>query len=236
MEAGPMGGKMRRPRGLSIRKKLQGIILATCVVALLAASTVFALYDRSTFLRAKSEDLTGAAKMIGFNSTAALEFGDKQSARETLSALQASGHVKRACIYDRTGLVFAQYNREADREGPFFPPVGDETVQVTGSKLILFQKIFLDSEFLGTIYIEADLKDLSERMKRFMLIDLGVLLGSLVIAFLMSLRLQRIISTPVQEQAETAASVSARENYSIRATKRSNDEIGLLFDQFNNML
>ena len=62
------------------------------------------------------------------------------------------------------------------------------------------------------------------------------MLASLAVAFLLSTRLQRVISGPIQELADTASSVSTQENYSIRATKRGNDEIGLLFDQFNSML
>jgi PAS domain S-box-containing protein len=62
------------------------------------------------------------------------------------------------------------------------------------------------------------------------------LLASLAVAFLLSSRLQRVISGPIRELAETALSVSIREDYSIRAGKRGNDEIGLLIDQFNGML
>ena len=62
------------------------------------------------------------------------------------------------------------------------------------------------------------------------------MLASLAVAFLLSTRLQRVISGPIRELADTALSVSTRENYSIRATKRGDDEIGLLFDQFNSML
>ena len=71
---------------------------------------------------------------------------------------------------------------------------------------------------------------------RFLEIDFLVLLVSLAVAFLLSTRLQRVISGPIRELADTASSVSTQENYSIRATKRGNDEIGLLFDQFNSML
>ncbi len=52
---------------------------------------------------------------------------------------------------------------------------------------------------------------------------------------MLSSRLQRVISGPIRELADTASSVSAHENYSVRAIKRGNDEIGLL-DQFNKML
>src|ERR1700676_3947761 len=90
---------------LSIRQKLQGIVIVTSAVALLVASVVFTLYDRSTFLRAKTQDLSSSAKMIGSNSTAALSFGDAKSAREILAALQAKPNVINACIYDKDGRV-----------------------------------------------------------------------------------------------------------------------------------
>src|SRR6267142_221253 len=70
----------------------------------------------------------------------------------------------------------------------------------------------------------------------FMMIDFVVLLGSLTVVFVLSSRLQRVISEPIRELAETAATFSAHENYSMRATKRSNDEIGVLVNQFNGML
>ena len=100
----------------------------------------------------------------------------------------------------------------------------------------LFQPIPLNGESIGTIVLEADLVDLHERLARFLEIDFLVLLASLAVAFMLSSRLQRVISDPIRELANTASSVSANENYSIRANKKGNDEIGLLFDQFNSML
>ena len=98
------------------------------------------------------------------------------------------------------------------------------------------EQIILDGESVGMIYLEADLTDLHERFMRFAAIDILVLLVSLAIAFLLSYRLQRVISEPIRQLTETASAVAAHENYSIRAVKRSGDEIGVLFDQFNSML
>src|ERR1700674_4048569 len=100
---------MRSYMDLSIRQKLQSIVMVTSAVALLVASVVFTLYDRSTFLRAKTQDLNAAAKMVGSNSTAALSFGDAKSAKEVLAALQAKQNVINAYIYDKDGRVFASY-------------------------------------------------------------------------------------------------------------------------------
>ncbi len=226
---------MRSYRDLSIRHKLQGIVSIACGVALFVASAAFTLYDRTTFLHAKTEDLFASAKMIGSNSTAALAFDDPGSAREVLSALQAKEHVIGACIYDTGGNVFAKYSRGATDFGSC-PPVQSSGTTVVARNMALFQNIILNRDSIGTIYLQADLRDLNARLLRFVLIDLIVLLGSLAVALVLSYRLQRVISEPIRDLAETASSVCAHENYSIRAVKRSQDEIGVLFDQFNSML
>src|ERR1700722_19343076 len=230
------GTEMRSYLDLSIRQKLQTIVMVTSAVALVVASVVFTLYDRSTFLRAKTQDLSAVATMIGSNSTAALSFGDAKSAREILAALRAKQNVMNACIYDKNGGVFATYSRDAVDSGFSPPPVQSQVTRISRQNIDLFQPVTMNGDFVGTILIEADLKDLNERLTRFLEIDFLVLLASLTVAFLLSTWLQRVISGPIQELADTASLVSSQENYSIRATKRGNDEIGLLFDQFNSML
>jgi len=176
--------------------------------------------------------------MIGSNSTAALAFHDAGSAREILSALQAKPHVTIACIYDSDGKVFAKYARDAAERGSC-PPLAQEELErstVVARNMVLFQRIVLNGDAIGMIYIETDLVDLDIRLLRFLEIDFLVLLGSLGVALVLSFQLQRVISEPIMELAETASAVSAHENYSIRAVKKSQDEIGVLYDQFNSML
>jgi PAS domain S-box-containing protein len=227
---------MRSHMDLSIRHKLQLLVMASSAAALLVASVVFAFFDRSTFLQAKTQDLTVAASMVGSNSTAALSFGDAKSAGEILSALQAKQNVINACIYKKDGQVFASYSRDAAHGDFSAPPPQTQSTAIVKDHMLLFQPITLNGNSIGTIFIEADLTDLRARLTRFLEIDSLVLLASLAVAFLLSTRLQRVISDPIRELADTALSVYTEENYSVRATKRGDDEIGLLYDQFNNML
>src|SRR5437899_1428055 len=227
---------MRGFRDLSIQKKLQGIVLVTGCAALLVSSVTFSIYDRATFLRARTDDLMASAEMIGSNSTAALAFRDVNSAREILKALHAQPSVMRAYIYGKDGKVFAKYTRGSATEDFSPPAIQPDHNAIVGGQMVLFRTIALNGEPVGTIYIQADLQELHDRMVRFLAIAFLVLLASLSVALLLSSRLQRIISGPIQELAETALAVTTRENYSIRATKTSQDEIGSLFDQFNGML
>ena len=227
---------MRWYQDLSIPTKLRAIVMVTCGAALVIAAVLFTLYDRATFLHEKTQDLIASAKMIGSNSATALSFHDTRVAREVLNALQAKQHVVSACIYDSDGTVFAKYSRSATHVD-FPPPTAQEDgTTIVARHMVLFQDIVLHGDSIGTIYIQADLGDLNDRLLRFLMIDFIVLVGSLAVVFVLSHRLQRVISEPIRELAGTAAMFSAHENYSMRATKRSNDEIGVLVDQFNGML
>src|SRR6202521_6298635 len=90
---------MHWPSDISIRQKLQGIVMVTCAAALLVATIVFTFYDRVTSLRAKTQDLIVSAQMIGSISTAALTFHDPRSAQEILSSAPAGQPARCACIY-----------------------------------------------------------------------------------------------------------------------------------------
>src|SRR5262249_1110224 len=57
-----------------------------------------------------------------------------------------------------------------------------------------------------------------------------------LVVFLISLKLQRVISGPILHLAQTAKIVSVEKNYAIRAVKQAQDELGLLVDGFNEML
>jgi len=65
---------------------------------------------------------------------------------------------------------------------------------------------------------------------------IGVVLLASLGAYLASSRLQAIISGPILSLAGVAEAVSEDKDYSTRASKQSNDEVGLLIDSFNEML
>ena len=219
----------------SIRQKLQAIVMVTSAAALLVASVAFTLYDRSMFLRAKTQDLAAVATMIGSNSTAAVTVRDARSAADILSALQTKQNVTRACIYDKAGRLFASYSRDTANGSCSPSPAQVQAMTIIKQNMVLFQPMIGNGQSIGTIVIETDLNDLAARLTRFLEIDFLVcrlpwpLRSCCRPGFSGSSRAR-------SAAADTALSVSSRANDSIRARKRSDDEIGLLFDQFNSML
>ena len=76
----------------------------------------------------------------------------------------------------------------------------------------------------------------NERVSRYTGIVAVLMLGSALSALLVSSRLQRVISEPILGLEKTMRNVSAQKNFSLRAVKSQNDEIGGLIDGFNTML
>src|SRR4030095_2165501 len=60
--------------------------------------------------------------------------------------------------------------------------------------------------------------------------------ASLLVALLLSKNLQRVITGPIQELVQTAAAISERKGFSLRATRSTDDELGMLAGSFNGML
>jgi two-component system sensor histidine kinase/response regulator len=220
----------------SIRQKLTRMIMLTSSVALLLACAVFAIYDAVTSRQSHVRNISTLAKIIGSNSAAALTFDDPDAAREILGALSAEKNVVSACIYNEKGQVFAKYLRGDPSANFTPPPIQPDGDYDTAKRLIWFQRITLDDESVGTIYLESDRSDLYTRMESFAGIVVLVLLGSLFVVLILSARLQRVISGPILQLAQTASVVSLEKDYSVRALKQSDDELGLLVDRFNEMM
>ena len=221
---------------ISIKRKLRLIIMVASTVALLLVSAGFVTYELVTFRQTMTRDLSTLAEVIGNESTSALSFGDQDRAGEILGGLKAKKHIVAAALYEANGHLLAQYqptNTAADS----FPAKPEKAgSRVENNNLILFQEIHLQGDLVGTLYLKSDMEEMSDRLRRYAAIILLFMLASTVITYFLSSALQRVISRPVFHLAETARTVSVDKNYSVRATKHGNDELGQLIDGFNEML
>ena len=225
---------MRSLGNLSIKRKLTWIIMLTSGIALLLACLAFIVYDRITFKDSMARDLMTMAEVIGFNSTAALIFDNERDAAETLSALKAEQHIVAGAIYRANNRVFARYHRDSQE---FSPPEPEEDRHYFGDDYLhLFRPVVLDGEKIGTVYIRSDLQEMQARQERYAEIVLVFLVASSLLAFLITARLQRIISRPILQLAQVARVVSVNRDYSVRAVKGTQDEVGFLIEAFNEML
>jgi signal transduction histidine kinase len=222
-------------RDTSLERKLKLITMLTSGAALLVACVLIITYDFIAYRRLMTRDLETLAELLGNNSAAEIAVEYKKEARETLErALKAKPHIVAACIYDKNGQEFAPYVRDSRAFSP--PKPQADGYKFLDKRLILFRRVFLEGEAIGTIYLESELLELHSRLRTYAASVFLVMIAALGAAFVLSSRLQRVISAPLLHLAETAKTVSHQKNYSVRATKHGNDELGQLIDGFNEML
>jgi signal transduction histidine kinase/DNA-binding response OmpR family regulator len=223
-------------KNLPIQRKLTLLMLAVSVFALLLACGGFALYERASFRRATLEELSALAETLGANTAASLAFNDQKTAKDMLGALKGEHHILAACLYDSHEKIFAEYRR-ADLPHSFQMPAWHADGSRSDSEsLILFRPVLLGDEQTGSIAIVSDLSGFRAKIFEYAKIALLVLLVSVEVTYLVSLRLVRVVIQPILTLSEIAARVSSQEDYSLRAAVESHDEVGTLVSSFNQML
>jgi signal transduction histidine kinase/CheY-like chemotaxis protein len=222
-------------RQTTIKGKLIGLIMLTSSVALIVAFASMIASDYVSFRSGMVRDLRTLADVVGTNGSSALDFDDEEFATKTLAALAAKPYITTAAIYTEDGRVLAKYLRDSKSDLPPEQPGAHGHVFKNGY-LRLFRPIIRGEERIGSIYLQSTLEEMNARLTRYAGIGGTIVLGASLIAFLFSSRLQRVISDPILSLAQTAKVVSERKDYSLRAEKRTGDEIGFLIDRFNEML
>jgi len=218
----------------SIRRKLTLLVLASTLAALVVTGIALVIYDLRGYREAGINDLVTQAEILGRASAPALAFEDPKAANENLQLLKAKPRISSAAIYNAKGKLFASYTpRDLDLEFPRLPE--SEGSRIEGQDFVLFKRIVDNNEILGTVYLRAE-HGLLGRLADYLRIFGAVTAISLLVAWLISIWLQRVVTKPILDTAAVARQVMERRDFSLRATKTTEDEIGQLVDAFNGML
>jgi signal transduction histidine kinase/DNA-binding response OmpR family regulator len=179
---------------------------------------------------------SAVADAIGQNCQAAITFSDKSGAEKTLQALKATPEVIKARVFSADGQSLAEYSHLPRSE-----PSSREYLHAAVSFFLptvlrIEQNIFLEEEKIGRIIVEANISETWAELLFNLLFVSMIALLSLLLAIIAGLKLRKTILVPIKSLEKTAEIVTREKNYSIRALKSGDDEIGHLVEVFNKML
>ena len=221
-------------RDIPIQRKLMRVILITSGTVLLLTSLALFSFELLRFQKNAQGQLSTLGQIIAANSTAALAFDSRDDANQILATLSARPSIVVACLYNANGEPFAYYPSSLSVND--LPAVKKDGNLIELSHFAVFQPVVNENKRLGTLYLKSNMVIIYERFRTYGLIVVSVIAISFLLAYLLSRKLQQLISKPILLLAETAKAISDRHDYSVRATKIGNDELGLLTDAFNQML
>ena len=234
---------------LSIKRKVAMIIMVTSILVLLFSSAFFIYLEIVSFRRETVSQVNSLAGVIAASSRLPLLFRDFQASQEALTALTTEPEIVLALIFDRSNKPIARYLREGEnlaRQSATSEEIGRRLPRLlaAGAQAESFQHGFLDvvvpidyeGERIGAVYLRSDLKILYIHLYRFAAAALAILAISGLVASLLSIKLQQFISRPLMHLVTTMEAVSRGKDFSMRAIRETDDEIGALIDGFNAML
>jgi len=231
---------MRFFQNISIKNKIVGIILLTSSVTLIVGFIIIGINDINSLKKNLLANAILNTQLVGDYSVASLTFDDNKGAEEILSKLESLPDFMSGAIYDRNGLLFASYKKTNEI---FIPPLYDDPDNLADSKyrfesgiLTIEDPIIYQDFKYGIIITEVDSSILTDKIKEYVLIMIGVLAGMIILSFILARGFQKPISQPILELAKLTRKISKEGNYNVKIERKSNDEIGVLYEDFNNML
>jgi len=224
-----------RFRDLSIKLKLITIQLVTTLFILvffvgIYLYTQYHQYETRAFSR-----MSTLADILGSNSISALLFFDNEAAAEVLESLETQPDILNAMIYDHNGEVFARYDRHGHL-GYDFGELLSESRTLEDGHFVLRKRVLFDDLKVGWIALRLDSSDRTAELADAIQQSLLLFIAGLILAALLSIRIQKPISESIKSLADSARRIHDSRDYSKPVKSTSRDEIGDLVDSYNRML
>lgn len=137
---------------------------------LMVAGVAVILFSNQRYREEQRAEAATQAAVVAASTVAALDFGDRQSAREYLMALSANPRIVRAELRDRQGKAFVTYVR---------PGVSRAGSTTTGQAPVL-----RGGETIGSVTLTESVDPWWRRLTRYSVILLLVVMAGLVVAIL----------------------------------------------------
>lgn len=223
-------------RSLPLKRKLTLVVLLTSGAALFLACGAFVFNDLMAIRHHMVDEIKSEAETVAQRSIRRLDAQDRKSLEELLGTMRDDLDIVCAAVYGSDGKVWASYVRaEAERHRIPANPQPD-VYQFEDGQLWVFRQITNGGRLLGTVYLRSDLSGLNSLALRHLATVAMVLMAALLLSLLLSSRLQRLVSDPFLQLTQVAHVVTQQKDFSVRAPKSTDDEVGQLIDAFTKCL
>ena len=237
---------------VSIRTKLILTLGFTALLALFMMAASMAAYETYNARNNLVDELVSMGNLIALNSSVAMVFNDRNAALEDLSALSAKQGIIGAILYDTHGTIYADFSRHhisinklAHEVKQICKPGISPIERIMAQKMLsgvinghthVVLPVTFKNNFLGAIHLIDDMQQQKKRLAAYYLIVAGIGVISLTVVLILSSRLQSIFTRPLFDVIDSMRQVTRKKDYQVRVKKYSDDEFGVLVEQFNQMI
>ncbi len=228
-----MNAIIRRLQALSLRGKLIAIIF---FVSGLSSLTGFGIVLDNDLHGLRQQMIMSAnliAHTVADYSAVDLAFVDQKTASATLASLAENPDINNVVLLDNQRQVFVSL-RPVPASVHFDMPTG--TISQSGGSLVVLQPAQYRGNKYGFVYLDYSTRQYWRDVRSRLLDFVFSSSVTLVIAFVLAMWLQASVSGPIEHLARTAQEISVAGDYSRQIPPVTHDEIGDLYEAFNDMM
>jgi signal transduction histidine kinase len=222
----------------SIKTRLILLITSVSCSAVLLTTIAVTLIGIHNLRENLLAQLQETANVVGNLNQAYVTFNQEDTASRNLQQVFGDKRsIIRACMYDAGGNAAANYfgTKVKDKTCPLIAGLPDG-INTDREGVVVIKHLSAAS-----IVLESDLSEIESYVSKQVIIAILVAVIISYLAYIFALGLQRTISGPILELADTARRVSNEKDYSLRAADDANNEsvnneMVTLISAFNSML
>lgn len=237
---------------LSIRSLFLWVVMAIATITLVISSSLSIYTQIKTYRQELEDNVLMLAKLVASNADRYLATGQAESSEARLESLIVADMVLNVHIYrsvdanQRPPLAlerFADYNRNGqialpDQVRQLLTLEHTPRISADGDFMEVATRIeaVSDGRQLGWVYLRASAESFNKLVGQSILLNMSVMFVMMLISFLLALRLQRIVTGPIEQLADFLQRTSRQRDYSARAERSNIRELCVLSDAVNVML
>ncbi|MFY8274857.1 EAL domain-containing protein [Pseudoalteromonas sp. SSDWG2] len=220
----------------SVQTKTTIITTACSAIAVcLALAFNFAYLSQGEKDRLHTE-LEIVSAIIADRSTAAIQYYDQNTGQRNLLSLSNFSAIIVGCLYTEDNVLFASYQRDQVAGHKCENTLKASDSVVTDDSMALVTDVVLDKQVIGSLYIKSDLSTVQTTIEHHGMFALAIVVVTILVSALLATGAQRILTQPIERLRSTVLRIKHSGDYSMRANKDTEDEVGELVDAFNAML
>ncbi len=232
---------------LPIKSQLIITILFVSLIGLLISMGFGIYYSIKTFKTALIKNSLLEANLIGQYCISPLIFEDKRGADNILKNIRTIPTIKGAVLYNKKGNIFSFYSKYANntkekiKEKINKIDFNGKEYLLINNEMFVKKSIHFNKERRGAILLIISTESLSARIIKLILNNMLVFIIVLFIIYLITMKIQKILTEPILNLANISKEISKSKEFSFDSTifKRGEtveNEIDILYSSFRDMI
>jgi len=220
---------MTRFKHRALKSQITRVVLWLVLGTFLVAVAAFTIFEWRSERAALERHVATVADIVASRSTAALLFGDAQTANQMLLALKAEQDIELACTYAPHQKVVAVYSLLAEK-CPSEPPV--QTPFYRGSQLHVVAQSVEAGEVAGAVYLRATLRHAETKLLQTVLTLAAIFAITGIGGALIARRVLRSLTEPLDQLTLLADRIARDGSFDMPTVPHGSQEIITLWQAF----